>query len=376
MVVSVRSVWRVSQSDKDNSESRQRTLIDMKNNTMFFNFSFPCILLIISIGTSTQTAALSMPPLDKASSTKSYQKEGGSKQHTSNFQAKQNHPTSYDDSPAFKGPIILGRSSPTSDCHTRLYYYYNENNIRLSKQKALNPRSQTSVILHTIVDHLAYRNAPLDVKEICESVEFYLRTRKRMFGAVKKKQSRITGEQNPTNRSINVLECCAGHGLTGMLFVACNPGANVHTTLVDSVEPSSHRILKQLLVEVCPWVDKRVTFTPISLESYHETQMSQHNETSNALQVVVATHACGTLTDSVLEIGARIGASGIAVMPCRYTGTSKGAPYGIKRALGVAWAADIRRSFFLTEKGYHSDFAAIPSEITPMNRILVGELGC
>jgi hypothetical protein len=68
-----------------------------------------------------------------------------------------------------------------------------------------------------------------------------------------------------------------------------------------------------------------------------------------------------------------IGACGIAVMPCCYTGTDKGTPYGIKRALGVSWAADIRRSFYLMEHGYHSDFATIPREITPMNRILVGE---
>ena len=65
--------------------------------------------------------------------------------------------------------------------------------------------------------------------------------------------------------------------------------------------------------------------------------------------------------------------SGVAVMPCCYTGTDYEVPYGIKRVLGVSMSADIRRCFQLQEAGYHVDFNTIPSEITPMNRIIIGE---
>ena len=86
------------------------------------------------------------------------------------------------------------------------------------------------------------------------------------------------------------------------------------------------------------------------------------------------THACGALTDKVLHFASTINASSIAVMPCCYTGTAEGAPYGVKRMLGVSLAADMRRSFALQECGnYHVDFASIPKSITPMNRIIVAE---
>ena len=87
----------------------------------------------------------------------------------------------------------------------------------------------------------------------------------------------------------------------------------------------------------------------------------------------MATHACGSLTDQAIQFGIDWNACCIAVMPCCYTGMDRGSPYGVKRAFGVSWAADIRRSFHLADHGYHADFSSIPREITPMNRILVGE---
>ena len=66
-------------------------------------------------------------------------------------------------------------------------------------------------------------------------------------------------------------------------------------------------------------------------------------------------------------------ACAIAAMPCCYTGTDQGVPYGIRRAFGVAWAADIRRSQFLDDNMYHVDYVTIPKEITPLNRIIMAE---
>ena len=138
-----------------------------------------------------------------------------------------------------------------------------------------------------------------------------------------------------------------------------------------------------------PWVgvDGAVSFITSSLEEYatavtttrQEQQQQQrrrirrHNSTTMET-IVIATHACGALTDKVLHFASTINASSIAVMPCCYTGTAEGAPYGVKRMLGVSLAADMRRSFALQECGnYHVDFASIPKSITPMNRIIVAE---
>ena len=48
-----------------------------------------------------------------------------------------------------------------------------------------------------------------------------------------------------------------------------------------------------------------------------------------------------------------------------------GVPLGVRRALGVALAADVDRSYRLEQSGYHVDWSAIPREITPLNRILI-----
>lgn len=332
---------------------------------------------------------LDMPPLDTVGASK--------RAHTSQFQAKQNHPTSYDDSPVFRGPLKLDRTSSgasTSTHHVRIRNYYDQQGLSIPTKpmKPLSNNASTNTMLQTILDQLAYRNAPVDVKEVAESMEFYLRTRKRLLASAKKKLKLSKGEGDDCQTfesSITVHDLCCGHGLTGMLFAACNPQKRVQAMLVDQTEPPSHQVLRTILTEVCPWLSETdsIRFTAQSLDSLLKATTTMNDDEArsssassagaashHATTLAISTHACGSLTDDVLKFAVSSHACGIAVMPCCYTGTDKGAPYGIKRALGVSWAADIRRSFYLQEEhGYHSDFSNIPSEITPMNRIIVGE---
>ena len=370
--------------------------------------------------------------------------------HTSDFGARQNHPTSYDPSPPFLGPLELEQPwrddaalvTPDSTAtattsrsfnvgRERIRHYYQRQNLALLPPKPLKPSSPTKQKLKAIVDHLAYHNAPVDVKEVCESVEFVLRTRKRLLGAVKQQQTQSQQQQQPRQKreptaascengahhTIHLYDLCCGHGLTGMLFGCCGSGSDdtkMSVILVDQRQPPSHAILLQLLVQVCPWMGEpnTVTYQEARLDSAttlaglssspriaeHEIATSQDSsfeqDTSRTTtNLVISTHACGALTDRVLELAASntindppadgdntantntqsARAAAVAVMPCCYTGTSQGAPYGIQRALGVAWAADIQRSYYLKAQGYHADFATIPRDITPMNRILIGE---
>jgi len=368
------------------------------------------------------------------------------KYHTSDFGARQNHPTSYDPSPLFLGPIQLERrmddaalddtfgaaatitvsnSRSFNTGRVRIRHYYERQNLPLSPSKPLKSSAPTKQKLKAIVDHLAYHNAPVDVKEVCESVEFVLRTRKRLLGAAKQQQkshqqqqqqrepadaSRKEGTIAPQN-PIHLFDLCCGHGLTGMLFCCCGSGSadtKMTAILVDQTQPPSHAILLELLTQVCPWLgeepnaityqearlDSATTLAGLSssLTAAEPASASQDNckqeDKIMVTNLVISTHACGALTDRVLELAASHNtaiqdtntnpqsatkAAAVAVMPCCYTGTSQGAPYGIQRALGVAWAADIQRSYYLKSQGYHTDFATIPREITPMNRILIGE---
>jgi len=327
---------------------------------------------------------------------------------TSDYGKRKNHPTAYDEDPPFKGPLSLSDAASPDLHRTRIRRYYlgvidnndddgtntRKNSMLLPKQKPqkLKVTASTEMILKTILDHLAYSDAPVDAKEVAESVEFYLRCGKRILGAAKRLAKTRNENSDGTDGglkkvTLTVQDLCSGHGLTGLLFAACNPPRNrgqqsatplVKATMIDRFEPQSHKILRDCITEVCPWIggDNMVQFVPSTLEEFLKQQQSddvKKSSRSNGESIVISTHACGSLTDFVVDYAVQSHAAAVAVMPCCYTGTDKGAPYGIRRALGVSMAADIRRSFFLQDHDYHVDFATIPKTITPMNRIIVAE---
>lgn len=311
---------------------------------------------------------------------------------TSAYGPRRNHPTAFDERPPFKGPLSLENTlSPDLHRH-RIKRYYEDpsNSLQLptyDRPPKLEVSSSTETILKAIVDHLAFADAPVDAKEVAESVEFYLRSAKRLLGAAKritKSKSSMGGDVN-ADACVIVQDLCCGHGLTGMLFAACNPqrrsskSMKVTASLVDRFEPPSHQQLRETIAEVCPWIrgEESIRFTPSTLDAYFEESESKSNDNAddgpNHASVIISTHACGSLTDDVLQYAIDSKSAAIAVMPCCYTGTDKGSPYGVRRALGVSMAADVGRSFFLQDCGYHVDFATIPIEVTPMNRIIVAE---
>jgi hypothetical protein len=252
--------------------------------------------------------------------------------------------------------------------------FFDEKNIKPPIQ--LSTSASTTTIIKSIVDHLARNDAPVDIKEVAESTEFYLRSGKRLFGAARRILNNKSNERecNDTN-IITIHDLCSGHGLTGMLFVACNPprdksgGEHIRTVLVDRFKPQSHEIVRDIMSEVCPWVNTNsVKFVSSSLEHYVSTAKAE-----NGASIIISTHACGSLTDDVLKFSVDQQAAAVAVMPCCYTGTDAGVPYGLRRILGVSLSADVRRSFFMQGEGYHVDFATIPRAITPMNRIVIAE---
>jgi hypothetical protein len=171
-----------------------------------------------------------------------------------------------------------------------------------------------------------------------------------------------------------MIDCACGHGLVGLLYAAFEP-AVTSVLLVDTRRPESFRKVMESFAEVAPWASKKVEYVQGDLRSDALfTSFAGGGDTSDrpVQKGVVGIHACGEVTDVVLDLAVRLGAP-VAVMPCCYTGTSAGVPFGVRRALGVGMAADVGRSFRMQAHGYHVDWAAIPSQITPMNRIIIGE---
>ena len=86
--------------------------------------------------------------------------------------------------------------------------------------------------------------------------------------------------------------------------------------------------------------------------------------------MVVSSHACGALTDVVLDAAASARAI-VAVLPCCHD-LDQGGAGALTGWLDGAMAIDVRRATRLEAKGYQVRTQTIPSDITPKNRLLMG----
>ena len=129
---------------------------------------------------------------------------------------------------------------------------------------------------------------------------------------------------------------------------------------MDKAIPASAGTVRQSLVDVWPRLAGRVEFVA--------RPMSDVEISSDDL--VVSSHACGRLSDVVIDraLAAR---ARVAVLPCCHdldacdTGDLDGWIDG-------ALAIDVTRAARLREHGYRVWTLAIPEDITPKNRLLLG----
>lgn len=90
-----------------------------------------------------------------------------------------------------------------------------------------------------------------------------------------------------------------------------------------------------------------------------------------ASDLVVSAHACGTLTDRIIEraIASR---ARVAVLPCCHA-EAKCDLGGLGGWLDSALAIDVTRAANLRARGYRIHTQHIPEDVTPKNRLLLGE---
>lgn len=196
-------------------------------------------------------------------------------------------------------------------------------------------------LVHSVIGALA-EDGLLPLKEVCESFEFFERTRKKV-------------------RARSMVDLAAGHGLTGLLFGVFEREVE-SVVLVDThPSPSAERIL-DALCGVAPWLRPKVRWVTGRIED-----AADHLEPGTA---VLGVHACGFRTDACIDVALAV-AGDVALMPCCYTKRGDG-PVALFDALGGELAADIHRTYRLEAEGYQVGWTKIPEVITPMNRILIG----
>ncbi len=161
-------------------------------------------------------------------------------------------------------------------------------------------------------------------------------------------------------RGGRVVDLAAGHGLLVQVMLLLDD-SSPDAVAVDSTFPPSCEKVHEALLRVWPRLAGRVAFVHADIGAF----------ALYAGDVVVSGHACGHLTDVVLERAAAAGAR-VAVMPCCHhlVPNERADLCGwVDRALAV----DVERACRLRARGYRISTQTIPASITPKNRLLLGE---
>lgn len=159
-------------------------------------------------------------------------------------------------------------------------------------------------------------------------------------------------------RGGRVVDLGGGHGLLAQVMLLLDdssPGAVV----VDRVVPPSAQRLHAVLVGAWPRLAGRVAFQECDME----------NVELAATDVVVSNHACGRLTDLVVQraVGSR---ARLAVLPCCHDAGWCDAG-DLTGWVEPALAIDVVRALSLRHQGYRVWTQKIPEDITPKNRLLL-----
>lgn len=160
-------------------------------------------------------------------------------------------------------------------------------------------------------------------------------------------------------RGGRIVDLAAGHGLLAQIMLILDDTSPL-ALAVDTVTPPSASALHSALVEQWPRLSGRISFVSSPVDAI----------AIEPDDIVVSAHACGALTDVVLERAASARAR-VAVLPCCHTVETCDAG-SLGGWMDDALAIDAVRARRLVDRGYRIWTQQIPAEITPKNRLLIG----
>ncbi len=178
-------------------------------------------------------------------------------------------------------------------------------------------------------------------KELYEAWEVARRSRRRFRGG-------------------RVLDLACGHALVAQLMLLLDDSSPSALAVDSKLPPSAFRVAECLSRE-WPRLAGRVRLLQGRLADVQ----------AESGDVVVSCHACGTLTDDVIEKALEARAR-VVVLPCCQS-TGKCDSGGLAGWLDSALAIDVTRAGRLRSAGYHVHTQTIPAAITPKNRLLLAE---
>ena len=160
-------------------------------------------------------------------------------------------------------------------------------------------------------------------------------------------------------RGGRVVDLGGGHGLLAQLMLLLDDSSPT-AIVVDKALPPSTARLRDVLVEAWPRLRGRVDYVECQLDDVEIL----------GTDVVVSSHGCGDLTDLVLDRAA-VARARVAVLPCCHDFATCDAGH-LTGWIAEPLAIDILRAVRLEQQGYRIWTQAIPADITPKNRLLLG----
>jgi len=156
-----------------------------------------------------------------------------------------------------------------------------------------------------------------------------------------------------------VVELAAGHGLLSVILILLDDTTE-YATCIDTNRPASQAVLLGVMENHWPRLKGRIRYVEGPLQ----------NAAVPPDALVASVHACGALTDRVLDLAIEH-RTRVAVLPCCHdletcdTGS-------LTNWMDGPLAVDATRVARLRAVGYRVQTARIPAEITPKNRLLLG----
>jgi len=162
-------------------------------------------------------------------------------------------------------------------------------------------------------------------------------------------------------RGGRVVDMACGHGLLAHIMLLLDD-SSPSAVAVDRLIPPNARNLSQTLIDAWPRLEGPIQYVEQPIEAVEIMPDD----------VVVSVHACGQLTDTIINKAVTAGAR-LAVLPCCHD-VAQSETGSLEGWMDGPLAVDVMRACLLRENGYTVMTRRIPEDITPKNRLLMGHI--
>lgn len=180
------------------------------------------------------------------------------------------------------------------------------------------------------------------------------------------KVERFYSEVSPYVGNKRIVNLCAGNSLLAWYFLM--GGVTEEALSIDLKSTKKYQTLRDLIKKVRPDLDAMHTF--LERDIYDSELGIQADD------FILGLHACGNLTDRVIEIAVETGAS-FAIVPCCYRPDRqllRPQQYKIPQDKSREEVVDLLRAEYVSEKGREVSLREIKSFPSPMNRLLLSHI--